>query len=113
PREKAALQRDRAERRLAAQFATARVLAEADSLAEAVPRILQAVCESLDWDLGNYWRADPEAGVLRCLDLWRVPWADLTAFVTVTRESTFPPGVGLPGRVWSGREPAWITDVVP
>ena len=32
-------------------------------------------------------------------------------FDAICRERTFEPGVGLPGRVWANREPAWIRDV--
>src|SRR5262249_8280928 len=44
------------EARLAAQHAVTRVLAEAPTLADAAPRILQAVGESLDWPVGAIWR---------------------------------------------------------
>src|SRR5206468_12775452 len=41
-----------AERRLAAQYAVTRVLAELNSLREAAPKILQAICDSVDWETG-------------------------------------------------------------
>jgi hypothetical protein len=53
------------ELRLAAQYATTHILAEAGSLTEAMPRILQAVGERLDWVMGARWSVDHEANVLR------------------------------------------------
>ena len=63
--------RRRAERRLGVQYTASCVLAESPQLADAVPKILEAVCESLGWEVGAMWRVDPEAGVLRCSDVWR------------------------------------------
>src|SRR5262245_54108717 len=105
--------RKRAESRRAAQLAVARVLAEAASLAEATPRILQAVCEWLHWDVGVIWQLDADAGVLRCVDLWCAPALQPDEFTDATRQMTFSRGVGLPGRIWSSGEPSWIPDVVP
>jgi GAF domain-containing protein len=100
-----------AERRLSAQYAVARVLGEADSLEAAAPGILQSVCETLGWDLGAIWQADPEAGVLRCVAVWRVEGSDLAGFEEATRSRTFEPGIGLPGRAWASGESAWVPDV--
>lgn len=105
-------ERKRAEWRLAVQYAGTRVLAESATLAEATPKILQGICESLGWDLGAIWIMDQEANVLRCVNLWHSPNVNVAEFEEVTRNITFAPGVGLPGRVWSSGQPAWIPDVV-
>ncbi len=105
-------ERKRAEQRLVAQHTVTQVLAEAATLEEATPKILQAVCESLVWDLGELWRIDRAAGVLRRVESWRKASVEVSAFEAITRESTFLPGIGLPGRVWASHEPAYIPDVV-
>src|SRR5262249_51654984 len=61
-------ERKRAEQRLVAQHTVTQILAEAATLHEATPHILQAVCECLVWDLGTLWSLDREAGVLRCVE---------------------------------------------
>ena len=104
-------ERRRAERRLAAQFATARTLAESEKLAEVLPRILSAICEALEWDFGAVWDRDREAGVLRCVAAWHSAAAQYPAFEAASRGIAFARGVGLPGRVWSSVQPVWIPDV--
>ena len=99
------------EARLAAQHAVTRVLAEAPTLARATPRILQAVCQSLDWSVGAIWRVDQNENLLRCVETWHVPSAKVKEFERGTQSHTFPPGIGLPGRVWLQAQPAWIEDV--
>jgi PAS domain S-box-containing protein len=101
----------REEARLAAQYAVTRVLAEAPTLANATPRILQAVCESLNWSVGAIWRVDQKEKLLRCVETWRTPSAQVREFSLSTHSGTFPLGVGLPGRVWAQAQPAWIEDV--
>jgi PAS domain S-box-containing protein len=101
----------RAQRQLAAQYAIVRVLAESATLDEATPKLLEAVCQSLDWDHGAIWRVDSEAGVLRCVRTWNPPRASFPEFIAISRTITFAPGIGLPGRVWSSGRPAWILNV--
>jgi len=105
-------ERKRAEHRLVAQHTVTQILAEAATLEEATPKVLRAVCECLVWDVGVLWRRDREAGVLRCVEIWHKESIEAPEFETASRESTFEPGRGLPGRVWSSREPAYISDVV-
>jgi GAF domain-containing protein len=96
----------------AAEYATARVLADSARLAEATPRILEAICTSLGWEHGALWRVDHEAGVLRCVTTWPTQGANVTTFEALTRSTTFRSGVGLPGRVWKSGRPAFIPDVL-
>ena len=101
--------RPETERRLTPDYVAARAFAESTTLAEAAPRVLQAICEALGWDHGALWNVD--GGVLRCVETWHLPTADLSEFAAVSRTITFGKGVGLPGRVWESGQPAWIPDV--
>jgi PAS domain S-box-containing protein len=104
-------ERRRAERRLAAQFATARALAESETLAEATPRILSAVCDALGWECGAIWDRDRESDYLKCVATWHTPQRDYPGFEAASRKAIFKRGVGLPGRVWSTLQPVWMPDV--
>lgn len=99
------------ERRLTAQYEVTRVLAEADTLTEAAPRLLEAVCDSLDWDIGYLWQVDEPMGVLRLVESWQRRDARLEEFVEACRDMTFAPGTGLPGVVWRDCRPVWFSDV--
>jgi PAS domain S-box-containing protein len=101
-----------ADQRQAAQYAVTRVLAEASTLAEASPLILQAICEGLGWDIGAIWIVDEPAGGLHCLNLWHSPKMAGGDFINSTQQAVFHKGIGLPGRVLAGGEPAWIADVM-
>ena len=94
------------------EYVTARALAESDTLAEATPKVLQAICEALGWEHGALWNVDATDNVLRCVKTWHLPASTFPEFESASRNTGFAPGVGLPGRVWSTGQPAWIQDVV-
>jgi hypothetical protein len=100
-----------AKRRLAAEHAVARILAESTRLADAAPKILECISRNLGWDVGALWTVDPEAEVLRCIEVWHAPKADTRAFEQDCRQRNFSSGIGLPGRVWASGMPAWIPDL--
>jgi len=100
------------ERRLMAQYAVTRALAESATLRDAGQEILRAIGESLDWKLGMLWKVDEQAEVLRYVDLWHASGIRVSAFCKDCRERTFQEGVGLIGQVWSSGRPMWIPDVV-
>jgi diguanylate cyclase (GGDEF)-like protein/PAS domain S-box-containing protein len=93
-------QRRMAERLRGVQFAVTRPLANAATWAEAVPQVLQGICEALGWAAGEFWRVDKDASVLRWECGWYRPSKDFGAFEAAGRDLTFARGVGLLGRVW-------------
>ena len=92
-------------------FETAQALAESATLEEAAPRMLKAVCEALDWQCGALWKVNAARNTLLCVGTWGMPDLPLKEFLAVTASHTFVSGNGLPGRVWSRREPVWVRDV--
>jgi PAS domain S-box-containing protein len=104
--------RNQAERRLSAEHAVTRLLNEAESLADAAPGILEALCDTLGGRVGALWQLEPGAERLRSTAVWSCPGrADLDGFKAATTSLTFGRGEGLPGRVWAERTAAVIEDL--
>jgi len=101
----------RAEQRLRVQHAITAVVAEATTLKEAASQILETICEPLGWSVGILWIVDRQGKMLRCMDSWASKKAEVESFQRASEQWTFPIGVGLPGRVWESRAPAWIVDL--
>jgi signal transduction histidine kinase/transcriptional regulator with GAF, ATPase, and Fis domain len=102
----------RARRALAAQLSTAQVLAQAPPVEVAAKRVLQAIGDALGWEWGCLWLLDPTANVLHAAATWRRESLSAPEFEALSNRISFPPGVGMPGRVWSSGKPAWVHDVV-
>jgi signal transduction histidine kinase len=74
--------------------------------------VLQAIGETLEWELGMFWMLDEQGQSLRFVDLWHVPEMDVEEFVQDSRDRTFRAGEGLVGRTWAAGKPIWIPDVL-
>ncbi len=103
--------RKQQEVRMLAQYDVSRALAEAASLAEGLPKILQAIGSRLAWQMGAVWLINKRRAVLRAAAVWRAEEGTAAEFESVTREMTLPRGAGTPGRVWLEGKPVWIADV--
>jgi PAS domain S-box-containing protein len=105
-------ERKTSERRRAAAHAVGEVLTDSASLTQAAPAILRAICENLEWQIGALWLVDHDADRLRCLAVWSGSVTSSAPFAAATKETLFPSGVGLPGRVWATGKAAWIENVI-
>ena len=92
-------------------YETACALAESGFVAEAAPRMLQAVCSSLGWEYGALWEVDRARTTVRWVSSWQERTRDFEEFIAVSRRMTLTRGTGLPGRVWATGGPAWIPDI--
>ena len=97
-------QRKRAEAHLFTHSAVTRVLTESMALRDAGPRLLEAVCEGLGWDLGELWRKQEDTGPPRCETRWPPPPAHRSG-------AGGPPSAGeLAARVFASGRPLLLGD---
>jgi len=109
-----------AHQRLVAQSSISKVLSETNSLQEALPQLIQGICVSLDWDIGEFWqphcawmplqlsRQDME---LRCESLWTRSLLDTKDWSEIRRAARIPNGKSWVGQAWSKKQSIWLTDV--
>src|SRR5205814_8567604 len=91
----------RAERRTAARNAVTSVLAEAASLTKAAPKLLEALCRNLRFEVGAFWNFDDESGEGKCLSFYEKPGDSFKNFRRATEALRVRRGIGLPGRIWA------------
>jgi signal transduction histidine kinase len=101
----------RSGRRLAAEYAVTRILAESATIKDAAHGVLRVVGETLDWELGLFWGLEEQNQVLRFVDLWHAPDVEAAEFIQDSKDRTFTRGEGLVGRVWATGKSIWIPDV--
>ncbi|MDY6901758.1 MAG: PAS domain S-box protein [Cyanobacteriota bacterium] len=111
----------RRQQRKSAQYAITNILSESITLKEAIPQILQAICESLGWDLGELWTPNQYLSVnqkvssnpvLRCVEMYSSRRVDVREFETITWLTTLNSGVGIAGKIWETLSPLWCEDLV-
>jgi len=95
----------RADRRLTAQYAATRALAESLTLVDAAPAILEALCGSMHWDIGEVWQPNGEA-------LSPVAFWNQSALAEAEPRRGSPNlSQGLSEQVWQTGEPVWIENL--
>ncbi len=96
-------ERKMADSQLAAQYQAARVLAEAGSLGEVLPRLLAIYCEQLGWRVCAVWAMDDDGDLLRCQTAVGRPGTEEQ--VSLLDHATLAAGHGTVGRAWQEGEP--------
>jgi len=115
-------ERKRAERQREMEHAVTRVLAQATSIADAMRRVLQTMCEGFDWVCGAHWQWDEKTEMLRIAEAWHGSGEEIEAFVAESRASAneapawsgTAPGIqtgGVVRSVWYSGGAVWIPDV--
>jgi len=86
-------------------------VAAATDLSSALEIVLRRVCEKTGWVIGQAWVPNKEEAVLNFVSGWYCDDGELKPFKAVSEKSHFEPGIGLPGRVWKSKQPAWLENV--
>jgi PAS domain S-box-containing protein len=72
---------------------------------------LQKVCEATQWEFGEAWIPNLDKSVMECSPAWYSKSEDLGKFRQQSEAFTFPPDIGIPGRVWSSKKTEWHQDI--
>lgn len=86
-------------------------IAAASDVTSALEVLLRRVCEKTGWAIGQAWIPSADGKRLDCSTAWCSTEPDIQEFRSLSETMELEPGVGLPGRVWSSRQPVWIQDV--
>jgi diguanylate cyclase (GGDEF)-like protein/PAS domain S-box-containing protein len=107
--------RKQAETRQAMEHAVTRVLTDAGTLGEAIPKIVQTICETLHWHCGARWARDDENGTIRCYECWGVDSPEIQEFMTANTQRAVvwdgTGGEGLVRRAVNTAKPVWVADL--
>lgn len=86
-------------------------ISTAENLQSMLDIILRRVCEVAGWVYGEVWIPSSDGKQLEYSRVWYSNLELLEEFMMRSREFTFPPGIGLPGRAWATKQPVWIKDI--
>ena len=101
----------RSERELRLLITLTREIAAAGDFLSSVEIALRRICEYTGWGFGEVWTADSEATTLEYRHAWYQQPELLERFRDFNRQVRLSPGVGLPGRVWTGKRPEWVKEI--
>jgi two-component system, cell cycle response regulator len=86
-------------------------ISKAANVDSALKVILSKICQTIGWNFGEAWLPNPQLKALVCSRGWYASDRSLLPFRQHSQALTFPPNVGLPGRVWLSKKPVWIEDI--
>ncbi len=106
-------ERKRADRRQNIQNAVTVLLAEAGSVEEVIPRVIQTLCEGLGWAAGARRIVAKDDGLMRHTEDWGLAEPAIQLFLrqSATRVDTTGENAGLLRKVWAGGRPVWLSDI--
>lgn len=90
---------------------TSQAISKAANIDSALKVILSKVCQTIGWDFGEAWLPNTQLKALVSSRGWYANDSSLLPFRQHSQELTFPSNLGLPGRVWLSKKPAWIEDI--
>src|SRR4030095_13598409 len=97
--------------RLELQYSLSCALAESPRIADAAPRILEAIVRAGGWDAGELWLADAEGKFPRLASLWVSPSLRGQNFDLQTQGFALEEGKNVADRVWNEAVPVFVSNL--
>src|SRR5260370_40402057 len=92
--------RKRAEVMQSARFAVTQALVTSPGWDRAAPAVLEGLCQTLDWELAEYWEVDPQREAMHFGASWERPGHETSEDEATATAASYPRGEGLAGKVW-------------
>jgi signal transduction histidine kinase len=78
---------------------------------EALYVALWMICKAESWEFGEAWLPNEDNTMLKHSVAWCQNQQGLNIAKQLSKDFSFPLGVGLPGRVWATQQPEWLQNV--
>jgi len=105
------VERQRAEEEVRFLQTMTQAVSESADFHSALGVALCKVCDFTGWKFGEAWIPAPDGKTLESSPAWYSASLNVEKFRQLSEKFKFPPATGLPGRVWSSKQPEWIQDV--
>ncbi|MFM9265808.1 response regulator [Tychonema sp. BBK16] len=87
-------------------------LAKSNNFKESTFIMLRCFCEFINWDFAEIWIPSSDNIFLMCSQsFYTTNEPCLLDYRNQSLQITFAPNVGLPGRIWSSKQPEWLEDI--
>lgn len=86
-------------------------LAETKDLEESISVMLRLCCDFLNWDLAEAWIPTHDGSFLNYSQNYYAKKTNLLDYINQSLPIKFFPNVGMPGRIWSSKQPEWQEDI--
>jgi diguanylate cyclase (GGDEF)-like protein/PAS domain S-box-containing protein len=94
----------------AARFAVTHALVTSPGWDKAAVHVLEGLCLTLDWELGEYWEVDSAREAMHFVASWKRPGRDTSAYEATAPGAIYRRGEGLAGQVWEAGAPVSVGD---
>ena len=104
-------ERKKAEQKISLQYSLSRAVAKSATVQQCERLVLEAIGQSVHYDLGLLWVVDHRSDALKCEQTWHGEDSRLAAFAAAMNQRTFSKGAGIPGRVWAAGQASFSGDI--
>lgn len=104
-------ERQRSEEEMRFLLTTTQLISKSVNFDDALEITLHQICDMIGWDLGEAWIPNDEILSLKYSRGWYASDRQLENFVEQSKNFTFAPSIGLPGKIWLSKKLEWIEDI--
>ena len=102
------IERRRSEEEVHYLQAISQAVHDSNNFKEALLVAVRMTCEATGWEFGEAWVPSEDGTCLNHTAAWCQDVPSLNAAKEISKQYTFKPHVGLPGRVWMSQKSEWL-----